>query len=501
MSREGTKREGSEGGGSRNKDQMREGDWLCGECSSHNYNARITCYRCTLPKEKSELMLKGKSALDWECFQCKMTNFGWRQECFKCHITRQGSEDLKARQVGVEWFCRFCNLKNFPNRNDCFKCKRSREFCDARRRSRSPPRGMRRSFSPGRRSPPRMRGPSPPRRPMSPPRRGRSPPPRRRSRSPIRRKAPSPPPPQPRRMSPPPLQDAEWKCNLCATFNGLRRKDCYKCTTPKPNAGPKPGPSLLGQVFGDENGGGSWDCPDCHIKNYSFRTECFKCKTPKPDELNKPNPRANFNNRPSNKGPSKSLLSTPVSRPDDYYEPESPPQRIDTSSARQQHGPDWSCRFCHVDIFPTRNDCYKCGRTRDECDSGGADDLFNSYNQNKRASTNAPLIADRPKPVQSDGYTCGCGTFNRCDETSCNWCGKPNPGRAAPPARSQVSGPKTEWDCRDCRINNFHYRTTCFKCSKTREECEDVRAATRDHQPGSSEKRMSPRRQDRRGKS
>ncbi|KAL5270398.1 hypothetical protein ACHWQZ_G001201 [Mnemiopsis leidyi] len=530
MSKEAAKREG----GSR-KDEMRDGDWLCAECSSHNYNARITCYKCTLPKNQSELKLKGKSALDWECFQCKMTNFGWREECFKCHISRRESDDIKARQVGIEWFCRICNLKNFPNRDNCFKCKRPRDFCDARPgRSRSPPRGMRRSFSPGRRSPPQIGRPSPPRRqmspprrpmspprrqmspprrpmspprrPMSPPRRGRSPP-RQRSRSPLNRRGPSP----PRRMSPPPARDdEEWRCNLCGTLNGFRRKDCYKCCSVKPNSGPRPGPSLLGQVFGDNrnnrNSDGSWDCPDCSVKNYSFRTECFKCKAPKPNDSNRSQSSVNLNHSGSNRG----LLSTPGSKPDDYYEPESPPPRMDSANNanRQQFGPDWSCKFCSVDIFPTRNDCYKCGRSRDECDSGGAEDLFNSYNQGKRSSSSAaPLIPNNPNPrfnpPQTDGYTCGCGTFNRSDEASCNWCGKPNPGQCAPPAPPVHDQPlpNTDWDCGDCNINNFRFRTTCFKCNKPKEECE-VLASSRGGPGGSNERRNSPvRRGDRRERS
>ena len=529
---------------------MREGDWICAECDAHNYNARMTCYKCHLSKEASEVKSKGKSALDWECFECKASNFSWRDECFKCHITRFQSEELKARHVGLDWFCRFCDLKNFPNRFECFKCKKHRDLCD----SRGPPPDMNRGPSP-RRSPPRMgmrrsspprRGMSPNRRPMSPPRgrsqprrgmsppgRGRSPPrrpmsPPRRGRSPPRRHNMSPPPmrgrnsgarspPQKRALSPSRSLD-EWKCGLCSSMNGLRREHCYKCGTPQGNSGSgrsrgrqgpsgrssQQGSSLLGQVFGpDEKRGGDWDCPECHVNNFHFRKQCFKCKIDKPVEIPET----------SNKAPDY--------RPDDYYEPESPPKRRRMNSdtgedgkrndARQQYGPDWVCKFCKVDIFPTRNDCYKCGAGRDECEL--VDPLLSVGGPGNNMHPGAPSGPMVPGPYSgppvAQGYSCECGNFNRCDEPCCLQCGKPNdllsggPPQAEapfphPPAMDRCQPlPNVDWDCMECRVNNYHHRTNCFKCKKPREQCEDRSSWV----GGFGDRHMSQGRDGRRGKS
>lgn len=29
-----------------------------------------------------------------------------------------------------------------------------------------------------------------------------------------------------------------------------------------------------------------------------------------------------------------------------------------------------------------------------------------------------------------------------------------------------------DWECKDCKINNFTKRKDCFKCKKPKEECE-----------------------------
>lgn len=388
--------------------QMREGDWLCAECGAHNFNARVTCYQCTLPKSRSEVLSKGRAAMDWGCFKCKTSNFSWRRECFKCRISREESEELKEVHVGVEWFCRFCALVNYPNRTDCFKCKRSKAVCDGSkgvcdgRRRPSPPRG-------------RFRGGSPPPRPMARP---RSPPPR---------------PQPPRRYNTP--DNAEWGCSLCGTFNGFRRQDCYKCGTPR--RAPECGTPRRAPEYREDQG---WDCVECLSDNYPGRRECYKCQAPRPGPSTRP------------------LLSTPG---DEYYEPQLEAPKVH-DKVRQQYGPDWVCKFCEVEVFPTRGDCYKCGRVREECES---------------LRVTVPMT-----PPGGEGYTCGCGTFNRAGQESCDWCGKParfpRPvTRPGPVKRAQLK--PGEWDCRDCRINNYPDRKVCYICKGPREEVEERAGAVR----------------------
>eukprot|EP00116_Pleurobrachia_bachei_P004284 sb/3464546/ len=336
----------SDAGGDRKKvSTMRDGDWLCAECDSHNYNARVTCFRCNIPKEKSELKTKGKSALDWICFLCNATNFGFRRECFKCRVSRAESEDRKARVVGREWFCMDCNVNNFPDRSQCFKCKRPRHMLERPQQfdnRREAPFDRREAPFDRRDAPFDRRGDQFDNRRADHPRgmdqgpphfnrggggfqepfvnRGRSrdpvPPVPFRSASPPRvsggiRMVPPPqmarartPPPGPSTSVPPVTE--EWKCDVCDTANGFRRDSCYKCATARKM-----------DVEGVE-----WSCTECHTGNHPNKYLCFRCNAPRPEE---------------------------------------------THPVRRDYGPDWECGFCNVAIFPTRDDCYKCGRPREEC--------------------------------------------------------------------------------------------------------------------------------------
>lgn len=43
--------EGTRGSGA-NPDNFRSGDWICSNCSSHNFASRVSCFRCTRPADK-----------------------------------------------------------------------------------------------------------------------------------------------------------------------------------------------------------------------------------------------------------------------------------------------------------------------------------------------------------------------------------------------------------------------------------------------------------------
>ena len=373
---------------------------MCASCNAKNYSARITCYKCPMTKQESEVRLKGKSALDWECYKCKANNFSFRNTCFKCLISKRESDFLKADREGVPWCCRFCNLENFPHRRDCFKCKRVKELADVipPRRMMSPPR---RGMSPPRRgSPPPMMGYPRDRLDRSPPRpgmfpRGRSPmrgpsPPRMmpgRSRSPPigRRLLPSPPrrPVSPLNKAVPMETEGEWICQLCNTGNVSQRRDCYKCTTLRGENGAGPGPvqgsvhSRIGSVVKPKSEKklkkGQWICTACDVVCYANRKECFKCKAAKDTVA-----------RSEDLHLSITIDNTPKEKPQVVLnhsmksEPDTPPMKrarpnegAPSLPARNQWGPDWTCRFCRVDVFPKRGDCFKCGRLREECDMRG----------------------------------------------------------------------------------------------------------------------------------
>ena len=430
--------------GSKNE-PLREGEWNCAKCSAKNYSARISCYKCALSKRESELQTKGKAALDWECFKCKANNFSFRDSCFKCSISRFESDDIRALREGIPWVCRFCEIENRVTNTACFKCKRPQDIADVipPRRAYSPPRGMmgprdygpRRSFSP-----PPMRYsfpvgqkllPDPPSRPVSP-----------LNKTPFLN----------RPLSPlPGTRSSDWQCLLCRTHNAPERKDCYKCTTIRGENVPIPSGPVSSRI-GKGPKEGDWECTGCNFSNFKFRNKCKKCKANKSEDVKLT---ITINNDVSNPANDISLNHSmtkddepsPVKRRRMNYGEEGP-----SSSNRQKWGADWICGYCRVDIFPTRLDCYKCGRHRDSCelkdvgrrDMGPKDmgprelgsrdmgprDMGPRFDPRDRFGPD-PRGRFGPDPRDRfsgppDGFTCRCGNFNKMCELACVKCGRPN---------------------------------------------------------------------------
>jgi len=88
---------------------MREGDWICPQCSNHNFATRGQCNRCQAPKpvEMSMAALPVTAAAmaaspyatppmapggmregDWLCPSCGNHNFSQRMVCNKCQAPR-----------------------------------------------------------------------------------------------------------------------------------------------------------------------------------------------------------------------------------------------------------------------------------------------------------------------------------------------------------------------------------------------------------------------------
>ena len=470
--------------GSKNE-PYREGEWNCAKCSAKNYSARISCYKCSLSKRESELQTKGKAALDWECFKCKANNFSFRDSCFKCSISRFESDDIRAQREGIPWVCRFCEIENRVTNINCFKCKRPKDIADVipPRRCYSPRRSM---MGPGDHGPrdhgPRDHGP----RDHGPrdhgPRRSFSPPPMRYS-FPVGQKLLPDPPSRPvsplnktpflnRPLSPlPGTRSSDWQCLLCCTHNDHVRNDCYKCTTIRGENAPRPsGPSQSQMEKSNIKGPGNskegkWRCPACNFSNFKFRTECKECKEKKPEDIGLSITINNDSSNPTNTcllnhSMTKDDEPSPVKRRRMDYGDEGP-----SSSSRQKWGTDWICGYCRVDVFPTRLDCFKCGRHRDVCelrDAGRRDmaprdmghrdmaprdmghrdlgprDMGPRFDRRDRFS---PDPRDRfgpdsrgrfgPDPRDRfsgplDGFTCRCGNFNKMCESACVKCGRPN---------------------------------------------------------------------------
>ncbi|ORY94107.1 hypothetical protein BCR43DRAFT_477619 [Syncephalastrum racemosum] len=101
-------------------------------------------------------------------------------------------------------------------------------------------------------------------------------------------------PAQPRARPTPQVRVGDWKCPSCAFHNFASRRSCYKCYAPQPNsdlASPQVPPSTMPvkqppmqQNTPSNFTAGDWMCPNynCNFHNYASRMQCFKCHTPRP---------------------------------------------------------------------------------------------------------------------------------------------------------------------------------------------------------------------------
>eukprot|EP00933_Yihiella_yeosuensis_P021908 TRINITY_DN17271_c0_g1_i6.p1 TRINITY_DN17271_c0_g1~~TRINITY_DN17271_c0_g1_i6.p1 ORF type:complete len:269 (+),score=48.60 TRINITY_DN17271_c0_g1_i6:86-892(+) len=59
---------------------MRQGDWICPNCSNHNYASRDNCNKCGRPKNAPANFRDG----DWMCPACQNHNYASKTACNKC---------------------------------------------------------------------------------------------------------------------------------------------------------------------------------------------------------------------------------------------------------------------------------------------------------------------------------------------------------------------------------------------------------------------------------
>ncbi|KAJ3195234.1 hypothetical protein HK101_000763 [Irineochytrium annulatum] len=127
---------------------MKPGDWLCGDCSYHNYASRRSCFKCSAPhpsganlqaqpQSSSSAPGPGMKTGDWIC-TCGFQNFASRQECMRCRTRKPAGQQQQyglvsspqnVTKTGVsnkilpgDWLCRQCSLNNFASRTRCMQC-------------------------------------------------------------------------------------------------------------------------------------------------------------------------------------------------------------------------------------------------------------------------------------------------------------------------------------------------------------------------------------------
>ena len=92
-------------------------DWLC-NCGEKNFNYRVNCRKCNLPKKNTNFNQIINKPGDWIC-ECGVNNFKSRNVCFKCNKSKPG---FINHQSNNNWICDNCAKDNFESRTICRAC-------------------------------------------------------------------------------------------------------------------------------------------------------------------------------------------------------------------------------------------------------------------------------------------------------------------------------------------------------------------------------------------
>jgi len=110
---------------------VKSGDWICQNCSHHNFAARDTCRQCDQNKngelhlveqQNEQVQVEPKNG-DWTCY-CGELNFASRENCRKCNSLKPSVNVTVSTYP--DWICNTCGVSNFASRNDCRSCNSQR---------------------------------------------------------------------------------------------------------------------------------------------------------------------------------------------------------------------------------------------------------------------------------------------------------------------------------------------------------------------------------------
>ncbi|RUS26627.1 hypothetical protein BC938DRAFT_470507, partial [Jimgerdemannia flammicorona] len=116
------------------KSRLRPGDWVCANCSFHNFASRRQCFKCNAeatnapPQSTPPNFTHG----DWMCPNpsCNFHNYASRNQCLKCGNYKPGGGGGMGYQQGSQpfrpgdWICAnpSCRFQNFASRTACMRC-------------------------------------------------------------------------------------------------------------------------------------------------------------------------------------------------------------------------------------------------------------------------------------------------------------------------------------------------------------------------------------------
>jgi len=496
------------------------GGWDCKDCWSHNIGDHRQCTSCRKWRD-----------LDWNCLSCGFNNFAKRATCKHCNEP-QGALTGGAPPAGVgggygsigegyagtvgggggfdnivgsggggyqagyqdhcqvsypappadpgyqdfssapaptaptetPWLCGLCNTENAQKRILCFECSGHRERVEVRNRAAE---GRLQASQPAPRRSLLMQPSS------------------RADMYPSERRA-----PLIRTYADGKVEDQtlDWHCSNCSNRNFAKRKACNKCNKSREEVEKKDsafgGDGGFAPSFGEmmpprypreerpnyrhaprlgssepvpaerpEDRTGDWACTECQNRNFAKRKQCNRCSKPREEVEDK---ELKFNN--DNVPPPRKRAPEPI-----FMDHAKQVRRADHNGGRPEDlTNDWMCGRCNINCFAKKKECFRCGRPRAEVEQrGGAplggDVSYPGYNQQRGGSWQAPRI---------QGHNL---QLSRFDNHRDNY--RDSSREEKPRKKFVVEDRSNDWTCKDCNINNFLKRKTCFKCGKDKNEC------------------------------
>jgi len=108
---------------------IREEDWICSYCNTHNFSLKEVCRKCAKPLDSTSIRAQAKLAVrpkpgDWLCAGCQQLNFSFRMDCFSCGKKKPDDSRILLNQnlLPGDWNCKKCGVINYAFRKHCFKC-------------------------------------------------------------------------------------------------------------------------------------------------------------------------------------------------------------------------------------------------------------------------------------------------------------------------------------------------------------------------------------------
>lgn len=104
---------------------IREDDWICTNCITHNFFLSLPCRQCGRPITTTSIRgLKNTAKTtrpgDWTCPNCSCLNFCYRVHCYSC--SKPKPENLPTTNAYADWNCVNCGYVNFSYRMKCKQC-------------------------------------------------------------------------------------------------------------------------------------------------------------------------------------------------------------------------------------------------------------------------------------------------------------------------------------------------------------------------------------------